>query len=161
MKTLMMFAALGTVMLAAPAAAQVMTPPEYVATAGASDLYEIISSQAVLQTTRNPQLRAFAQTMITQHTQGMADVKAAAARSKVHAAPPRLNLLQQESVTELRSENGITRDAAYIAQQKAAHGKALDVQKAYALEGTASALQAAAMTIVPVVIDHIVMLRAM
>ena len=45
MKIMMMSAAFGAVLLAVPASAQVMTPTEYVTTAGASDLYEITSSQ--------------------------------------------------------------------------------------------------------------------
>jgi putative membrane protein len=165
MKTLMTTAALGAAlgaeMLALPAAAQVMTPTEYVTAAGASDLYEITSSQLVLQTTQNPRVRDFAQMMVTHHTKSTADVKAAATRSRLRVAPPKLNPLQQELVTELRGENGAARDAAYIAQQKASHGQALNVQKAYAMEGTAPALKAAATTIVPVVEQHIATLKTM
>jgi putative membrane protein len=161
MKTLMLSAAIAAATLAVPAAAQVMTPAEYVATAGASDLYEITSSRLVLETTQNPQVRSFAEGMIADHTKSTADVKAAAARSRVKAAPPMLTPLQQELVTELRAETGTARDAAYIAQQKASHGQALNVQKAYAMEGTAPALKAAAATIVPVVEHHVMMLKAM
>ena len=161
MKIMMMSAAFGAVLLAAPASAQVMTPTEYVTTASASDLYEITSSQVVLETTLNPQLRDFAQMMITQHTQSTADVKAAAMRSRVRVAPPKLMPLQQELITELRAETGPARDAAYVAQQKASHGQALAVQKAYSMEGTAPALKTTAAAIVPVVEHHILMLKAM
>lgn len=74
---------------------------------------------------------------------------------------PKLTPLQQELVAELRAEQGPARDAAYVAQQKASHGQALNVQKAYAMEGTAPALKAAASTIVPVVEHHIMELQAM
>lgn len=161
MKMLMTSAALAAATLAAPAVAQVMTPSEYVMTAGASDLYEITSSRVVMEKTQNPQLREFAQMMVADHTKSTADVKAAAARSRVRAAPPQLNPLQQELVAELHAENGPARDAAYIAQQKASHGQALNVQKAYAMEGTAPALKNAASTIVPVVEQHIMMLMKM
>ena len=53
---MLMFAA-PTLLIAAPAAAQVMAPTEYVATAGASDLYEITSSQTVLESTADPKVR--------------------------------------------------------------------------------------------------------
>ncbi|MGJ3626887.1 DUF4142 domain-containing protein [Sphingomonas sp. MMS24-JH45] len=99
--------------------------------------------------------------MIADHTKSTADVKAAAARSRVKAMPPKLTPLQQELVKELRAEEGTARDAAYIAQQKAAHGQALNVQKAYAMEGTAPALKTAAATIVPAVEHHIMELTAM
>ena len=161
MKILMMSAALVAAVLATPAMAQVMTPTEYVTTAGASDLYEITSSKVVLEATQNTTLRDFAQMMVTQHTKSTADVKAAAMKSRVKVAPPKLTPLQQELVIELRAENGAARDATYIAQQKASHGQALAVQKAYATAGTAPALKAAAASIVPVVEHHIMMLKAM
>ena len=159
MKT--MFLAVPALLIAAPAAAQMMAPTEYVATAGASDLYEITSSQLVLQSTADPKVRQFAQMMVAHHTKSTADVKAAAAKSRVGAPPPALNPLQTELVAELQAENGPARDAAYIAQQKEAHQQALNVQKAYAAEGTAAPLKAAARKIVPVVQSHIAMLMKM
>ncbi|MDB5661914.1 MAG: putative rane protein, partial [Sphingomonas bacterium] len=51
--------------------------------------------------------------------------------------------------------------AAYIAQQKTAHGRALNVQKAYAMEGTAAPLKDAAEKIVPVLENHVEMLKGM
>ena len=159
MKSLILIAP--AIFLAAPVAAQVMGPAEYVSTAGASDLYERTSSQIVLESTTDPKVRAFAQMMVTDHAKSTAEVKAAAAKSRVAAAPPKLTPLQTELVAELRAEQGPARDAAYIAQQKASHGQALNVQKAYAMEGTAPALKAAAATIVPVVMQHIEMLKAM
>ncbi len=147
--------------LATPAHAQVMTPAEYVATAGASDLYERTSSQIVLQTTSDPKIRSFAQMMILHHAKSTADVKAAARRSRVQPTVAQLNPLQTELVAELRAEHGPARDKAYVAQQKAAHGQAFNVQKAYAMEGTSPALKAAAAGIVPVVQNHIDMLKTM
>ena len=161
MKTYLLAATFAASAFAAPAMAQVMTPAEYVATAGASDLYERTSSQTVLETTQDPKVRAFAQMMITEHAKSTADVKTAAARSRVPAAPPKLTPLQTELVTQLRAEQGPARDAAYVAQQKASHGQALNVQKAYAMEGTAPALKAAAAGIVPVVEKHIELLKTM
>lgn len=157
---MLMFAA-PALLIAAPAAAQVMAPTEYVATAGASDLYEITSSQTVLESTADPKVRQFAQMMIMHHTKSTADLKAAAAKARVTAPPPPLNPLQTELIAELRAEQGPARDAAYIAQQKASHGQALNVQKAYAMEGTAAPLKSAAAKIVPVVQSHIAMLMKM
>lgn len=144
-----------------PALAQVMTPGDYVMTAGASDLYEIQSSQLVLQSTADPKLRAFATMMVSDHTKSTAQVKAAAAKSRVPAAAPQLNPAQAEMVAQLRAESGPARDTAYIAQQKASHNQALDVQKTYATDGTAPALKAAAAGIVPVVQHHVAMLKTM
>ncbi|RZL96840.1 MAG: DUF4142 domain-containing protein [Sphingomonas sp.] len=147
--------------VAAPAAAQVMTPAEYVATAGASDLYEITSSKVVLQTTQDAKIRDFAQMMVADHMKSTADVKVAATRSRVRAMPPKLTPTQTELVTQLRAEQGPARDARYVAQQRASHNQALAVQQAYAAGGTAPALKTVASNIVPVVSHHIEMLKAM
>ncbi len=147
--------------VAAPVLAAPMSPGEYVMTAGASDLYERTSSQVVLQTTRDPRVRDFASMMIAHHSKSTADVKAAALKSGLRPAPPKLMPAQAEMVAQLRAETGPARDAAYIAQQKAAHNQALNVQKAYAMEGTAPALRNAAGGIVPVVERHIAMLMTM
>jgi putative membrane protein len=161
MKTILISAAVALAAFSSPALAQVMTPREYVATAGASDLYERQSAQIVLATTMNPAVKSFATMMISAHTQSTAMVKAAAMKSKVMARPPMLMPAQAEMIAQLNAETGIARDAAYIAQQKAAHGQALSVQQAYAAEGTATALRMAAGKIVPVVQEHIAMLMKM
>lgn len=153
--------AAAAMIIAAPAAAQVMTPAEYVATAGASDLYEITSSKVVLQTTQDPKIRDFAQMMVTDHMKSTADVKVAATRSRVRAMPPKLTPAQTELVTQLRAEQGPARDARYVAQQRASHNQALAVQQAYAAGGTAPALKTVASNTVPVVSHHIEMLKAM
>lgn len=160
MKLLALAAAL-TLAAGAPAFAQVMTPAEYVKTAGASDLYERQSSQLVLQSTVDPKVKAFATMMVDNHGESTAKVKAAAAKSGVPAAAPMLTPTQLELIAQLQALKGPERDARYVAEQKAAHGQALSVQKAYAAEGTAPALKAAAAQIVPVVEHHIEMLKAM
>lgn len=147
--------------VAVPAIAAPMSPGEYVMTAGASDLYERTSAQLVLQSTQNPMVRDFARMMLSAHSQSTAEVKAAAGHSGLKPMPPKLTALQMEMIAQLRAETGIARDAAYIAQQKAAHDGALNVQKAYAMEGTAPALRRAAQGIVPLVEQHITMLMKM
>ncbi len=158
MKKTMIAAAM---LAATPAAAQVMTPTEFVTVAGASDLYERESSRLVLQTSADPKVRAFAETMIAHHTKSTADVKAAARRARVKVPAPKLMPLQAELIAQLRAETGPARDAAYVAQQKASHNQALAVHTAYAAEGTAAPLKAAAAQIRPVVAQHVEMLKGM
>jgi putative membrane protein len=75
--------------VAVPAAAAPMSPGEYVMTAGASDLYERMSAQTVLQTTQDPRVRDFAQMMLSAHSQSTAKVKAQADAAQAHAASNR------------------------------------------------------------------------
>ncbi len=149
------------VAISAPAFAQAMSPTEYVKMAGSSDLYEIQSSQTVLQSTQDPKIRSFAQMMIQHHTKSTADVKAAAMKSKLKPKPPMLMPAHAELITQLKAETGTARDQAYIAQQKQAHGQALALHQSYAQGGTAPALKAAAAKIVPVVQQHMDMLKTM
>lgn len=148
-------------LLPGPALAQAMTPADYVAAAGASDLYEQQSATLILQSTQDPKIRAFAQMMLVDHSKSTALVKTAAKKARIAAPPPALTPLQTELIAELGAETRTARDAAYVAQQKAAHGQALALQKAFAAGGQASPLKAAAATIVPVVEHHIAMLKTM
>lgn len=161
MKTYLLIASAATALIASPLYAAPMTPADYVATAGASDLYERTSSQIVLETTADPKVRNFATMMLSAHSDSTAMVKAAAAKAGVKATPPKLTPTQAEMVAQLKAETGAARDGAYIAQQKAAHGQARNVQKAYAMDGTAGPLKDAAGKIVPVVEHHIMMLKGM
>lgn len=161
MKVLLPLVALGFATAAAPMPTAPMSPDEYVMTCGASDLYEQTSSQVVLETTANPQVRSFAQMMLTAHADTTNRVTAAARRAGVAVSPPMLTPLQAEMVAELRAESGAARDMAYIAQQKVAHNGALFVQQAYVAGGTSAPLRQAAGTVVPVVRQHIAMLMRM
>jgi putative membrane protein len=160
MKTFLPFAMIGMV-IAAPASAQIMAASDYVKNAGASDLFERESSQIVLQSTANAKVKSFATMMISAHAKSTADVKAAAARSKVAVTPPVLTPEQQDMISKLRAQTGPARDTTYIAQQKAAHEKALALQQGYAATGTSVPLKAAASKIAPVVQQHIRMLATM
>lgn len=146
---------------AAPALAQSMSSATYVMKAGASDLYERESSKLLLTSTANPQLKSFAQMMVTDHTKSTADVKKAAMKAKVKVAPPKLNAEQSSNMAALRAARGTARDSLYIEQQKTAHQEALMVQQDEADNGRAASLKMAASNIVPVVQHHIEMLNGM
>ena len=148
------------VVISGPAFAQAMTSAEYVAAAGAGDMYEIQSSQTVLQTTQDPKIKSFAQMMIQDHTKSTAKLKAAAAVSKVKPSPM-LTPAQTEMLAQLKAENGPARDQAYIAQQKQAHQQALTIHQSYAEGGKAVPLKMVATNVVPVVKHHIEMLKTM
>lgn len=160
MRTLSIIVAATSVM-AIPAGAQTMTPAQFVAKAGAGDLYERTSSRLVLQSTQNAKVRSFAQMMEKDHAKSTADVKAAAARGGVAATPPKLDAAQTKMIADLKAASGQKRDQLYVSQQKTAHQQALALHQRYAATGTAAPLKSAAATIAPVVQHHIDMLNAM
>ena len=134
--------------------------PDYVKDAGAGDMFEIQSSKLVLQSTRDPKVRTFANKMIADHMKSTAMVKAAARKDHVAVPAPMLMPMQQQMITEIRSANGAERDAVYMKDQATAHQAALMVHQSYAQGGDKPALMATAGQIVPVVQSHIDMLNS-
>jgi putative membrane protein len=152
-------AAGAVLLLPAAAFAQAMPAKTFVAKAGASDMYEIQSSQLVLATTQDPKVREFANSMIADHTKSTADIKAAAAQDKVKAGKPKLEPMQAANIRKLRAAKGTARDQEYWNQQKTSHQMALELHQTYSQGGDAPALKATAAQVVPVVQHHIDMLN--
>jgi len=150
--------------MAVPAAAkpamQTPTAAQFVAKAGASDLFERREGQLMTSST-NPDVRAFAQRMITDHTKSTDMVKAAAKADGMNPATPTLNPMQQRDLAALKAAKGTARDRLYIQQQKPAHQKALALMQSYAHSGKAMHLKQAAAKIAPMVQSHIDMLNKM
>lgn len=139
------------------------TPPPsvFVAKAGAGDLYEKMSSQIVLASTRNPDVRRFATMMVVDHGKSTQMVKSAARRSGLHPQPPALDPAQRRMIADLRrTADGRDRDMAYIEQQKQAHAETLSLMQDYAAKGAAPPLRRVVGDIVPVVRHHIDMLNS-
>jgi putative membrane protein len=132
-----------------------VTGPDYMKMAAASDLYEIQSSQAVLQTTKSPDVRRFAQMMIDHHTKTTTDLMAAAKGAGLNAPAPALDTQQKGMLTSLQAASGAGRDQLYVQQQVAAHEQALALHSAYAQNGDMPALKAAAAKTAPVVKQHL------
>lgn len=126
----------------------------YVAKAGASDLWEIESSKALLAKSGNAEVRKFAQMMIDQHGQSTVKIKTAAAAAKIQVAPPKLDANQQKMLDEIKQADAAAIDALYIRHQRTAHNKALALHKAYGANGDKDALKKTANEIVSVVEMH-------
>lgn len=145
--------------IAMPALAQTAeTPSSFVTKAGASDLYEKQSSQLVSKSTQNPDIRRFAQDMITDHGKTTATVTAAAKQAGLPAKPPKLNATQTANMKALTSAQGAARDRLYLQQQGTSHQQALALHQGYSQAGTEPHLKAAATKAVPIVQHHIQML---
>ncbi len=142
----------------------VATPTDasgYLAKAGASDMFEIESSKALLDKSKDAKLREFAQMMVSAHQQSTAKVKAAAAEARLTVAPPSLAPDQQMMLDEIKGASADAIDAVYIQHQKAAHDAALALHEGYASAGDTPALKKAAAGIAPVVKEHIAHLTAL
>jgi putative membrane protein len=158
----------GVALAAAPSLAQTTPPPPppppgatttaapFVMTAGASDLYEITSSQIALQKSQNSGVRQLAQMLITDHTKTTSATMAAANASGLNPAPPMLMPDQQQMIDQLKvAPAGADFDRLYLGQQLPAHQAALTLMEGYAKSGDKAALRRTASTAVPVIRMHI------
>lgn len=152
---------------APPATADATTPVPpantaagYATNAALSDMYEIESSRLALEKSTSPEVKQFAQMMIDGHTKTTADMKATLASAGVTVTPPAaLDARRQGMLDELRGKTAAEFDTAYLDQQTAAHGEALDLHKGFAANGDNPQLKAFAATTAPVVQGHLDMVK--
>ncbi|AQR62607.1 hypothetical protein BZG35_13840 [Brevundimonas sp. LM2] len=140
-----------------PAGTVSPTPPApaFLMLAGGSDLYEIESSRAVLETTADAGIRTFAEMMIAHHTKTSADATAAAQAAGLTPPAPMLSAPQAAMVAALRGYEGVERDRLYLTQQMMAHKEALGVMRTYSETGDTPQLRTAAGATVPIVQRHL------
>ena len=135
-----------------------MTPENrmgYVTMAGASDLFEIQSSQLAVSKAQRPEVRQFAQMLIDHHMQTTATLTAAARASGFTPPPPMLLPMQQRMIDELNRTSAGSFDQVYLRQQVPAHEMALALHRNYAADGDTPALRTAANSAVPIVQQHL------
>lgn len=126
----------------------------YVQMAGASDLYEITSSQMVMGGAQNTEVRRFAQMMIDHHTMTTRDVMAAAKAAGLAPPPPAPDTRKAAMLEELRAASGMAQERLYVKQQVMAHEEALALHSGYAQNGDTAELRAAAAKAVPIIQQH-------
>ena len=147
-----------------PAASGETTPTQampYVAMAGASDLYEIQSSQLHHRRGESPALHRFAQMMIEHHAQTTAATTAAARSAGMNPPPPELMPMQRDMIARLQGLNGAAFDREYRTQQIAAHRMALTLHSNYASSGDTPSLKTSASSAVPIVQQHLTEIEGM
>jgi putative membrane protein len=130
-----------------------MAPQDFAATAASSNMFEIESSKLAIERSENPDVRAFAQHMIDDHTAAGEKMKAAAKSDGV-TVPDALAPGEQTKLDELKSTEGGDFDHAYVTAQAAAHDDAVALFQAFATEGDQSALGAFAAETLPTLQQH-------
>lgn len=133
----------------------------YIAKAGAGDLYEIQASQMAVTRARRPQVREFAQMLVTDHNRSTQMVTDAARSDGLSPRPPMLEPAQRTMLRQLERARDRDFDRLYLAQQIPAHQQGLALHRNYARTGEGRALRRAARDIVPVVQAHLGRARAL
>jgi putative membrane protein len=127
--------------VAAPAPAP-MTAADFVNKADSSDMFEVNEAKMAEKKASSADVKSFAALMIKDHTQNIADLKAAIAKSgQPLTLPTALPADMQTKVDDLGKTTGADFDKAYIAQQIDAHTTALGVMQGYAMAGDVPALK--------------------
>ena len=145
---------LAALLCAAPVLAQ--TAPDradFVAKAGAGNLFEIESSKlAVATLPKGPEVE-FARQMIADHTKAGDNMKEAAQAEGMTAAPA-LTPEQQQTLAALKNTSAKELPAAYVAAQVKAHDEAVALFAAYAQGGQPGALRDFAGATLPTLKSH-------
>ena len=141
---------------AAPAATapmQVTDPAEFASMAAISNQFEIVSSTLAVERGTNPDVVAFAEQMITDHTNAAQQMMPAAQEEGV-TPPTDLDDRHQQIVDEPQGLEGEEFDAAYIAAQTQAHDEAVALFESYSTNGPEGALKEFAVATLPVLQQH-------
>jgi putative membrane protein len=141
--------------LVAPAHAQRGDAMMFVAKAGASDLYEIQSSQIAVRRARDPRVRSFASMLVRDHRRTTVQVTAAARAAGLRPRPPMLEPRQRMMINQLNRAPARSFDQVYLSQQIPAHQEALGLHRNYSRSGSVATLRRVATGAVPVVEAHL------
>lgn len=147
--------------LQAPAASGPSTA-DYVRQSAMTDLFGITSSRVALEKSQNPEVRDFAQQMMSDHGRSTADLKQALKDGKVMmTVPTSLDPQREQDIKSLQEKPANQFDQAYLQGQIQGHRNALDVQRAYAQSGDNPALRQFASQATPLVQDHLAKLEVL
>jgi putative membrane protein len=132
------------------------TAQEFINIAAKSDAFEIAAAKLAVVNATSAEVKAFAEMMITAHTQSTEKIKKAASAATPPLTPDAaLTDDQNEDLNELRGLKGAKFDEEYIDGQVDAHQDALSLMKKYADDGEVASLKTAAGEIAPVVEEHL------
>ena len=125
---------------AAPAA-MANTATDFVQMATVSNAFEIETSQLAVERATDPQVRRFANRMISDHTRASRQMAMVLRRNGMEAPPPSLDPRHAAMLEQLRATPAGGFDAAYMTMQAQAHQEAVALFSNYASNGDDPALR--------------------
>lgn len=127
----------------------------YMAQAAASDLFEIESAQLALAKAQRPDVRAYAEMILRDHSLSAAHLADAAQRAGWSPPSGNLEYGQQVMLNELEHAGLQTADGLFVSQQIAAHKRAYELHRTYAQIGDSPELREFASVAAPTVEQHL------
>jgi putative membrane protein len=143
----------------APLAVLAAPTPEFVTKVAISDMYEIEASKLALANSKNADIKAFAQQMVTDHSATTASVKKIVGEDKLAPPPAALDADHAKLIADLKAAKPDDFDGLYLDQQEDAHEAALALLQGYAAGGENAKLKAFAAETAPKVSMHLDMAK--
>ena len=127
----------------------------FVATATASNNFEIQSSKAVEDKAKNAEVKSFARMMISDHTKAGKEIMEVAKKANLTVPPDTTSLDQphQQMMSSITSASDM--DKAYVQAQLQAHQEAVALFRAYASGGDNPSLKQFASKTLPTLEKHL------
>lgn len=125
----------------------------FVSNAVQSDMYEIQAAKMAEQRSKNPEVKAFAKMMVTDHTKLSNEMKPLITAAG-QTPPTELDQRRKGFLDNLKAAPDADFDKTYIDQQVSAHDEALTLMQGYAKDGSDAGLKAAAGKAVPIIQKH-------
>jgi len=132
---------------------------EFVQAAGESDTFEIMEAYSALAQSKDPQVRAFAQQMIHDHSETSRQLREATTRAGLKPPPMAVGSSLSPFLASLQSQRGAEFDKVYWQQQALAHRAALTVEQRYAADGDNPELRRTAAGAIPLIQAHLSVAR--
>jgi len=140
-----------TVFIAAPAFA-VEKPIDFVNKAKQGDMMEVQMAKVVLKKSRNPDVRAFAEKMLQDHTKSGKDLDTVARQAGIRA-PKALDKDHRKKVTDM-AKKGDSLDKDYVDFMSGDHGDDVAEYTDFSVNGQEPHLKAFAVKTLPTLEQH-------
>jgi putative membrane protein len=128
----------------------------YVALAGATDLYTVRAAEAALENAQRPEVRTFAQTMLTDHRGALQELEEVARSAGLEdLMPPGMLPMHWEMLRDLDDASAARFDQVYVDQQIVAHEIAAELHRNFAANGRYPSLKQYAAAALPIATSHL------
>ena len=107
------------------------SPYAFLATAAAGNAFEVEAAKIAVAKAADAEVKAFAETMLADHTKAQEEMIAAAKADKVEIAEPSMDGEQDGMLDKLKPAGGEVFDRLYVETQVAAHQRAVALFEGY------------------------------
>jgi len=130
-------------------------PDDFVQKASISNMFEMEAAKVALERSTNPDVKAFAQKMLDDHSAAGAKLTSAAASANVSGSvATALDKKHEKILADLRTEEADDFDDEYVDEQEDAHRKTVKLFEKYAEDGEDPALKSFASSTLPTLRAH-------